>query len=121
MYYKKLSLSSILDLTPTILRYDLKALMIICPHANDYTHWRGEWFLFRCSWTIKIYEGMLGNTAPDRCVTTMPGAPATLHPTYKLELHVIYVPHKLLSRAKYSTRVSISMGISIVNSNPNPE
>ena len=47
--------------------------MILCPHANDYPHWRGEWFLFRCSWSMEIYVRMLGNTASGRRVTTCGG------------------------------------------------
>ncbi|KAG4085339.1 hypothetical protein H8356DRAFT_1435432 [Neocallimastix lanati (nom. inval.)] len=42
------------------------ACNMLDPHANDYTHWRGEWFLFRCSWSMEINVGMLGNTAPSR-------------------------------------------------------
>ncbi|KAG4102454.1 hypothetical protein H8356DRAFT_1358471 [Neocallimastix lanati (nom. inval.)] len=30
----------------------------------------GEWFLFRCSWSMKIYVEMFGNTAPSRNVLT---------------------------------------------------
>ncbi|KAG4089353.1 hypothetical protein H8356DRAFT_1432061 [Neocallimastix lanati (nom. inval.)] len=61
MVFKRLSLDSILDPTPAILRY----ILIIC--TDDIM---GEWFLFGCSWSMEIYVGMLGNTAPGRCYIT---------------------------------------------------